>query len=255
MLQGTRGNEVDTVALGRRTIRETIMPPSPFTDQHPLIDRLSQFIANPQFPCVGAKSALAKHQIKAVVARSITSSWNDLSIHAALMAFVRDYRRDRRLFQSLAVIFEGPRMLDERAFEANMWARIQSMSDKDAWLGQTYDDSVSPDPANPHFSLSFGGEAFFVVGLHPRASRKARRFIAPTMIFNLHDQFERLREEGRYEKLRGAILDRDETFSGSLNPMLSRHGDVSEARQYSGRAVDETWGCPFQYRGTLRDAA
>jgi hypothetical protein len=129
------------------------------------------------------------------------------------------------------------------------------MSDKDAWLGQQYDDSVSPDPANPHFSLSFGGEAFFVVGLHPRASRKARRFVAPTMIFNLHDQFERLREEGRYEKLRGAILERDEHYSGSLNPMLSRHGEASEARQYSGREVGSDWGCPFQYSGSMQDAA
>ena len=75
------------------------------------------------------------------------------------------------------------------------------------------------------------------------------------MIFNLHDQFERLRAEGRYEKLRGSILDRDEHYSGSLNPMLSRHGEQSEARQYSGRAVDNDWGCPFAYRGRLRDAA
>lgn len=221
----------------------------PFTDDHPLIDRLHAFIGNPQFPCVGAKSALGKGQIKAVVARQITSAWNDLQIHAALLAFVRSYRRDRRLFQSLAVIFESPRVLDEAAFERAMWARIQSMSDKDVWLGQHYDKTVSPDPANPHFSLSFGGEAFFVVGLHPRASRKARRFAAPTMIFNLHDQFEQLRAMGRYEKLRASILSRDESYSGSINPMLARHGEMSEARQYSGRAVSADWGCPFAYRG------
>lgn len=227
----------------------------PFTDDHPFIDKLERFIANPQFPCVGAKSALAKHQIKAVVARSITSAWNDLTIHEALMKFAGDYHRNRKLFQSLAVIFEGPRTITEACFEESMWNRIQSISDKDVWLGQKYDKSVSPDPTNPHFSLSFAGEAFFVVGLHPHASRKARRFVVPTMIFNLHDQFERLRTEGRYEKLRGNILARDEHFSGSVNPMLSRHGELSEARQYSGRNVDEEWGCPFAYQGTMRDAA
>ncbi len=227
----------------------------PFTDNHPLIDRLHQFIATPQFPCVGAKSALAKQQIQTVVARSIASAWNDLGIHAALMAFVRNYRRDRKMFQSLAVVFEGPRTLSEIAFEANMWARIQSISDKDAWLGQHYDTSVSHDPVNPHFSLSFAGEAFFVVGLHPHASRKARRFVAPTMIFNLHDQFERLRAEGRYDKLRTAILARDRQFSGSVNPMLAPHGEQSEARQYSGRKVAADWGCPFRYNEVLRDAA
>ena len=230
------------------------MPHSPFTDDHPLIDRLHHFIAGPQFPCVGAKSAMAKRQIKAVVARSITSAWNDLAIHAALMTFAGQYRRDRKLFQSLAVIFEGPRTLDEQAFEKNLWARVQSMSDKDAWLGQPYDAGVSPDPANPHFSLSFGGEAFFVVGLHPRASRPARRFVAPTMIFNLHDQFEQLRAQGRYEKLRTSILARDEHLAGSINPMLARHGEASEARQYSGRRVTNDWTCPFAYGGQ-RDAA
>ncbi len=228
---------------------------SPFTDNHALIDKFEYFIANPQFPCVGAKSALAKHQIKAVVARSITSGWNDMTIHAALMKFAADYRLNRKMFQSLAVIFEGPRTITEACFEESMWKRIQSVSDKDVWLGQKYDRKVSPDPANPHFSLSFGGEAFFVVGLHPHASRKARRFVAPTMIFNLHDQFERLRAEGRYEKLRGSILGRDEHYSGSMNPMLARHGEQSEARQYSGRAVDNDWGCPFAYQGKIRDAA
>ena len=226
----------------------------PFTDDHPLIDRLHAFIAKPDFPCVGAKSAMGKGRIKAVVARAITSSWNDLAIHAALLRFTADYKRDRQMFQSLAIIFEGPRTLDEATFEANMWARIQSLSDKDVWLGQEYDESVSPDPANPHFSLSFGGEAYFVVGLHPRASRKARRFVAPTMIFNLHTQFEQLRDAGRYEKLRSSILDRDVAYSGSLNPMLARHGEQSEARQYSGRVVDPSWGCPFAYRGEANDS-
>ena len=76
----------------------------PFTEEHPLIDKLNHFISNPRFPCVGAKSALAKRQIKAVVARSITSGWNDLTIHTALMKFASDYRRDHKLFQSLAVV-------------------------------------------------------------------------------------------------------------------------------------------------------
>jgi len=230
------------------------MTQSPFTADHPLIDTFHTFIEDREFPCVGAKSALARDQIKVVVARAIDSAWNDLQIHRALMEFVAAYRREDKLFQSLAVIFEGPDDLSENTFEANMWNRIQSVADKDAWLGQHYDTRVSPDPDSPHFSLSFAGEAFFVVGLHPQASRPARRFAAPVMVFNLHDQFERLRAEGRYEKLRGAILDRDLVIAGSMNPMLARHGELSEARQYSGRAVNEDWRCPFaDPRGVDRD--
>ena len=44
------------------------------------------------------------------------------------------------------------------------------------------------------FSLS--GTAFFVVGLHPNASRPARQFSSPVLVFNLHAQFERLRADG-----------------------------------------------------------
>src|SRR5690606_17759944 len=102
------------------------------------------------------------------------------------------------------------------------------------------------DPEDPHFSLSFGNEAFFVVGLHPGASRPARRFRRPAMVFNLHDQFEPLRSEGRYERMSEVILERDEKLAGSRNPMLARHGTVSEARQYSGRKVSEDWSCPFR---------
>ena len=202
-------------------------------------------IGERDFPCVGAKSAAARGSIEIVRARDITSAWNDMKIHDALLEWAWRYQDEPEGFRSLVVIFDGPRDLSEKAFEEAMWARIQSLADKDAWRGQHYDSSVSADPENPKFSLSFGGQAFFVVGLHPGSSRTARRFACPAMVFNLHDQFERLREEGRYERMREAIIARDVQLDGSPNPMLARHGEDSEARQYSGRAVDESWKCPF----------
>ncbi len=213
---------------------------------HALAQDLRDFIASPPFPCVGAKAALARDQIAIVVARDIGSAWDDLRIYPLLLDWVESYRADPTLFRSFAVVFEGPRMLSETEFERCLWDRVQSLTDKDAWQGKPYDPRVSDDPHDTHFSLSFGGEAFFVVGLHPQASRPARRFHAPCMIFNLHDQFERLRQEGSYEKLRSSILSRDEKLAGSANPMLARFGAMSEARQYSGRAVDDGWTCPFQ---------
>jgi FPC/CPF motif-containing protein YcgG len=211
------------------------------------------FIGSRPFPCVGAKSAVAKGRMKIVVARDITSGWDDMRIYPALLAFIARYRRDPAIFQSFAVVFEGPGDLSEEQFEDHLWTRAQSLSDKDSWLGQPLDGRVNDDPENPHFSLSFGGEGFFIVGLHPRASRPARRFSSPVLVFNLHAQFEQLRAEGRYETLRSSILKRDEALAGSINPMLARHGDSSEARQYSGRAVDASWQCPFQ--GRAKEAA
>jgi FPC/CPF motif-containing protein YcgG len=173
-----------------------------------------------------------------------------MRIYPALMAFAARYRRRPDLFQSFAVIFEGPGDLDEEGFERHLWDRVQSLADKDAWLGHPWDERVAREPDSPHFSLSFAGEAFFVVGLHPNASRPARRFSSPVLVFNLHAQFEQLREAGRYEKLRSSILQRDEALAGSVNPMLARHGETSEARQYSGRVVGEEGRCPFRPHGT-----
>ena len=203
-------------------------------------------IADKGFPCVGAKSALARGTLRVLPGRDVTSGWNDMHIHDALLEWAYAYRDDPQGLRSLAVVFEGPLDLTEEEFEKHMWERIQSLADKDAWRGQPYDGTVSPDPGDPHFSLSFGGEAFFVVGLHPNASRPARRFDRPILVFNLHDQFETLRKEGRYERMRETILDRDLTLAGDLNPMLSRHGESSEARQYSGRKVDDGWQAPFK---------
>lgn len=210
--------------------------------------RFAEYIREKGFPCLGAKSALATGNLRVIEARDITSAWNDVAIHDSLLEWSFAYKDDPEGLRSLAVVFDGPNDLSEKAFEAHLWERLQSLADKDHWRGQEYDERVSADAGSPHFSLSFGGEAFFVVGMHPGASRPARRFSRPVMVFNLHDQFERLREQGKYERMREVILDRDRQLAGDTNPMLSRHGEASEARQYSGRAVDPDWSPPFEDR-------
>ncbi len=198
------------------------------------------------FPCVGAKAAMGRGRLATLVCNDIASAWDDMRIHEKLLDWSHAYAREPQLFRSLAVIFGRPRALSEAQFEHHMWERIQSLADKDEWRGQTYDHAVSPDPSDPHFGLSFGGQAYFVVGLHPNASRLARRFERPVLVFNLHDQFEQLRADQRYERMRETILERDVALAGDINPMLARHGEVSEASQYSGRLVDGDWQCPFK---------
>ena len=220
-----------------------------FSSTDLLADPAEQFLDMVQrsdFPCVGAKSAAARGALAVIRARDITSAWNDLQIHRDLLDWSAKWRDDPTGLRSLAVVFDGPDDLTEAAFEAALWQRLQSFADKDHWLGQHFDDAVSPDPQDPHFSLSFGGEAYFAVGLHPNASRPARRFAHPAIVFNLHAQFERLREEGQFERMRDRIMARDVALAGDANPMLADHGEASAARQFSGRSVDETWACPFR---------
>ncbi len=156
---------------------------------HPLARSFRHFLQDPTFPCVGVKSALSRNEKNCGGARHCVRMGRPA--HLSGPHRVREsFKREPNLFRSFAVIFETPSTLSEADSERHLWARVQSLSDKDAWLGLPYDERVRPHPDDPHFSLSLGGEAFFIVGLHPNASRKARRFEVPTLVFNLHDQFE-----------------------------------------------------------------
>jgi uncharacterized protein len=68
-------------------------------------------------------------------------------------------------------------------------------------------------------------------------------------VFNPHAQFDRLRQQGHYTRLRDHIRERDAALQGTANPNVSDFGEASEARQYSGRdTTGDQWRCPFQRR-------
>lgn len=76
----------------------------------------------------------------------------------------------------------------------------------------------------------------------------------PCLVFNFHDQFECLRESGKYDGMQKVIRQRDMVLQGSINPVLDQFGLQSEARQYSGKPVDESWRCPFHQVESRRAA-
>ncbi|WP_417669706.1 guanitoxin biosynthesis heme-dependent pre-guanitoxin N-hydroxylase GntA [Roseibium sp.] len=206
------------------------------------------FISSNRFPCVGAKSALVRDNIVMTVAEDIDRPTSDLEIHEAIRAFHEELDLESPVVQSLAILFKGPRELGENDFENALWDRLQCLHNLDVATGEIWNPDVANDPNDAHFSMSLCGEPFFVVGLHPNASRPARRFDYPVLVFNSHRQFEKLRADGRFEKMKQVIRERDRELAGSINPMLDDFGGSSEARQYSGRTVDNDWKCPFSYK-------
>lgn len=202
-----------------------------------------QWIDDPQFPCVGAKSARSQDGLRYLTAGDLRTDDRDRQIVDRLQEFADGHAQDA-LFVSQLVFFPDTPLLDENQFEQALWQRLQALHDIDA-VDYRWDASVSSDPGSPRFSLSIGGRGYYVIGLHPGASRVARQAQCATLVFNLHSQFEQLRADGRYAKLQAVIGERDVAYSGSRNPMLAGHGMVSEARQYSGRQVDGQWRCPF----------
>ncbi|MEO7916299.1 MAG: guanitoxin biosynthesis heme-dependent pre-guanitoxin N-hydroxylase GntA [Dokdonella sp.] len=208
-----------------------------------IVRAFKAMVRRKSFPCLGAKSALKREALDILCAGDIVAAIDDQRITRELQLLAEKTTKDET-FISKAILFPRSSMLSESEFEAALWQRLRAIHviDRESY---GWDDSVSDDPQSPHFSMSVGGRGYFIVGLHPGASRLARRFRCPVMVFNLHSQFEQLRADGLYEKLRDAIIERDIEYSGSKNPMLATHGDRSQARQYSGRQVSDDWVCPF----------
>lgn len=201
------------------------------------------------FPCVGAKAARARDAIEVHEFTNLGSPGNDQRLWSRLRRFgtsVDSIDPHDPTLRSLAAVFTGPVPRTEHQFEDLLWAQLARLHRLDRDAGQAWAGDVSSDPADPHFSFSVGGHPFFIIGLHPSASRRARRCPYPVLVFNSHRQFEQLREDGRYAKMQAATRRRDRALQGSINPNLADFGTASEARQYSGRRVEPAWRCPFR---------
>lgn len=202
------------------------------------------FIENREFPCVAAKAAMAKQQQQVFVAGHLGCPRDDQDILEFIYGFVDNYRKSDNLFHSAVIIFTIPEIHSEESYGKLFWQRLQALSDLDA-LQYDYDHRVSHDPESSEFSFSLKGEAFFVIGLHPASSREARRFKFPAIVFNPHAQFEQLRSQNQYEKMKKIIRKRDIALEGSINPMLEDFGAASEVYQYTGQQLDKKWKCPL----------
>lgn len=156
--------------------------------------------------------------------------------------YLAEYDFSSNDFKTFIAVFPDSPEYTEIDFERKLWQQLQYLHHVD---NRDWDPEVSQDPENQNFSFSIAGKAFYVVGLHPNASRTARKSPYPALTFNLHWQFEKLRKMGNYENVRDRIRDRDRNLQGDINPMLEDFGENSEARQYSGRKVREDWKCPF----------
>ena len=207
-----------------------------------LEELLSGEVLGPEYPCLGARSVFKRERATVVLHDDL----EDPQTAAALLEQLREFAANAdpdEGFLSFIAGFRGPQVRDEKHFERMLWDLLQQLHDED---DEPWAPEVSANPEDPHFAFSVGGTPFFIVGLHPHASREARRMPLPVLVFNLHEQFEELRTTGGFERMRDAIRRRDEQLQGSINPMVSDHGQSSEARQYSGRELEEDWTAPFE---------
>ena len=208
------------------------------------------WILDDAFSCLAARSAFARRTYRIGTYRELDDAAVTQGLARDLYAFVTERRGFENAFNTFVAVFkdfDSRGLPAELGFERALWSQLGRLHDLDrAYHG--WDPAVSADPGADTFSYSFGGTAFFVVGLHPGSVRAARRFAWPTLVFNAHDQFEALRRAGKFERLQEKIRARELALDGSLNANLAGFGERSEARQYAGRPVPEGWQCPFTPR-------
>jgi len=210
--------------------------------EHLLTRAVADLVRHARYPCLGARSVF--HRNGATV--RVYDRLADPLLARRLLRDLHTFSAETDPaagFASFVAVFRGPVPEGEEEFERLLWLQLRQLheADDEPWNAQ-----VSADPTDEHFAFSAGGTAYFIVGLHPRASRHARRAPVPALVFNLHEQFELLRASGRFPRMRDKIRERDQELQGTTNPMVADHGTSSEARQYSGRRVGPSWEAPFQ---------
>lgn len=201
-----------------------------------------EFIINRKHPCIMANTVFSMNDYELNTYDGLGTLATAQELLEGLTDYVSNYDFTNNNFKTFIAVFPEAEVGSEIEFENLLWRQLQFIHERDA---EAWDPKVSNDSQNNNFSFSIAGRAFYVVGMHPKSSRMARRAPYPTLIFNLHWQFEKLREMGAYYKVRDKIRERDSALQGSINPVLEDFGESSEARQYSGRNVGEAWKCPF----------
>jgi FPC/CPF motif-containing protein YcgG len=205
---------------------------------------LTEFIRDPAFPCLGAKGAIRQGGCRVGLYGTLGSMEETDRLAADLSAFAESLDDNRAGLTAFAAVFPESQPMTEVEFERSMWRQLQLLHERDEFRHEWAEDA-SDDPDQPDFSFSFNSRSFFIIGLNPASSRIARRFEMPALVFNPRSQFDMLRADGRFEPLKEAIRARDLALQGELNPNLADFGESSEARQYSGRKVEDEWQCPF----------
>lgn len=206
------------------------------------------FLHDPDFPCLGAKSIVNQDSYGFGLYAVMNEPNATKDLLRDLHRFVDERERMEGDFKSFIACFLEPKIITPLQFEGQLWQQLLALHRLDrecfAWA-----EDVSSNPESPNFSFSVGGKPFFVVGLAPESERWARRFPWPLLVFNDHTQFQRLREENRFNRMRNQIRERDTKLHGVENAMLDDYGAHSEARQYAGRQVGPEWKCPVHFDG------
>ncbi|WP_231372999.1 YqcI/YcgG family protein [Thioalkalivibrio sp. AKL10] len=125
--------------------------------------RFLALLAEATYPCVGAKSALARGSIETHEFGALGDPGNDRAILDGLSRFVAMIEAsacNEDIVHSYVALFSGPGDMSELRFESLMWAQLWRIHKLDILAGNPPADDVNSDSDSPLFSRvlpRFGG--------------------------------------------------------------------------------------------------
>ena len=210
------------------------------------------FVLDDAFSCLGAKSSISRGLFRFGTYARLDDPAVTAGLARDLYAFAAERGLRERLHDLRRRLSRTRRAAVKRVSSAAVVPAAAAARPRRAL--SSLGSAGERRSGRSRFLVQLRGQRVLHRGMHPQASRAARRFAWPALVFNAHEQFERLREDGRYGGLQRQIRERELRLDGDLNPNLADYGRHSEARQYSGRATEGSWRCPFR-PGADRDPA
>ncbi len=212
-------------------------------------EQFKKHVAKSSFPCLNAKIALKRNAFHFNLYDTLATEDTTHLLWHNLIKFI-DYQsllwKQNHMLTTYVACFRTPKNMSEDAFEILLWKQLRLLHMEDVKNGQKWATNYSDNPLDPHFGFSVGKRAFFIVGLHPNSSRKARQFLTPAIVFNSHDQFTNLRRLDMITEMRQVIRNNDQCYNGSINPNLIPNDENSVAFEYSGKRIQPGWTPDFK---------
>lgn len=201
-------------------------------------------VTSPSFPCFPGTRVFKEHLERFALYTDLNSNEELDILCFDFYEYLKEYRKGKPGNDlTFIACFEKPIPRSENEFCMKLWRLLKKISDKDQQYHK-WAEGVSPNTNDKNFAFSFGGISMYMSGFHPFSSRFARRFPYMALVLNTHEQFDMLKTQGTFEKIKNAIRLKDAKLNGKYNPSLTDFGMRSEAEQYDGKDHKGNFHCP-----------
>jgi FPC/CPF motif-containing protein YcgG/predicted heme/steroid binding protein len=203
-----------------------------------------------QFGCAAGRTAISRATYGlGVYDKPLGAPGNAAQLAADLETWIphqtQEWNRGNNYTTFVAVFPNSNADQGGQAFEDALFAELQALHEHDR---QPWPNGYTKDATSMSFQYAFGGRRYFVVGLHPQASRTSRRFEYSALVFNAHEQFGNLKTTGEFAEIKSSTRKNDIRLDGEINPNLLKHPPGAPgAVEFSGEdhTGDASWLPPL----------